>query len=42
MTIGRPRKTLEAAEQYLGKQEPFQVDEIGSGVNIEVVNIAPK
>ena len=37
MTIGRPRKTLEAAEQYLGKQEPFQVDEIGSGVNIEVV-----
>lgn len=37
MTVGRPRKILEAAEQYLGPQEPFQVDEIGSGVNIEVV-----
>ena len=37
MTVGRPRKALEAAEQYLGPQEPFQVDEIGSGVNIEIV-----
>ncbi len=37
-TVGRPRKTIEAAEQYLGPQEPFHVNDIDLTSSIEVVD----